>query len=559
MREAPTYAGAVQRGVVGDDPLGLAPTNERLYNSAFPGFNNYVRHIRVYAALCWMTQQVGLALKKLGTTTTGDARRTFESSMEKMELALVWANQGVLGIAGSQRIFPDHDNSIDFQFGAFGTSRATLFDAATYRPSLTYGLKFLAPISSGVYGCLPAGESIADAFDSAVRELPEYHWLKATDVTTGKRSQVERLRQALDVMTPSPAEQSAFLANFFPSALDETASNDDRARWLTLRLMLKSVDAVCQHKKSLAQVAMATTKEVRACMARGIVPDGTSVLEPDLERVQAWWAVLQVRQLHRLALEAIYCVVERWIAERETGGGGQSLSECVSQLSQAVLAHLHDSLHETVAQLEEHFMHLQGSHSSLYEAAARRQEKEADASGDEAEDENEADIFEHIRRLQDKASLAFDDDGACTALAYSYIALVACAVETENLSHNEDAMQTLRADRDSCSLLRMSELVRRFRGASVTEFMGHLIKDWVVLRHFAVVGTRSVPFDGKNRFRIVMGDYGLERFDKSARLSTPGLSQDRLEHALLLCEQGGLLKATDGGYRLTTAGRRRLS
>lgn len=40
MRDEPTYAEAVQRSVVGDDPLGLAATNERLYNSALPGFNN---------------------------------------------------------------------------------------------------------------------------------------------------------------------------------------------------------------------------------------------------------------------------------------------------------------------------------------------------------------------------------------------------------------------------------------------------------------------------------------------------------------------------------------
>ena len=64
MRDAPIYADAVQREVVGDDPLGLAPTNERLYNSAFPGFNNYVRHIRVYSAICWMTRQVALALER---------------------------------------------------------------------------------------------------------------------------------------------------------------------------------------------------------------------------------------------------------------------------------------------------------------------------------------------------------------------------------------------------------------------------------------------------------------------------------------------------------------
>ncbi|MBS0467275.1 MAG: hypothetical protein JSS31_14745 [Proteobacteria bacterium] len=552
MRDTPTYADAVQRGVVGDDPLGLAPTNERLYNSAFPGFNNYVRHIRVYSTICWMTQQVGLALEKGAAATDNDARRLFASALEKMELALVWANPGAQGLAGNQRIFPSHDKPIELKFETFGTSQATLFDAPTYKPSLTNGLRFLEARSAGTYACLPRGEALAEAFEEVARKLPGYGWLRVPDRTTGRRRQVMELAPALDVTKPSAAEQAAFLASFFPLDLDSTATNDDHARCLTLQLMLRSVEAVCCAKRTAAGgAAVASVEEIRACMARGISTDGASVVAVDFQRVQAWWAVLQVRQLQRLALESLYCVVEGWIANRESDGGRHTLSDCVSQLSRAGHAYISDDLCETVGQMAEFFRTLRVDRDSLYETAALWR-------ADGADDENEADVFLHIGRLQDRSALEFDEDGGCDAVANAYIGLVFCAAETANLARNPDALQALRADGDACSMLHLAELVRRLAAMSVEDFIGHVIKEWVVLRHFAVVGSRSVPFDGKNRFRFVMGDYGLERFDRSARLPIPGISADKLDHALMLCEQAGLLAKANGDYRLTSAGRRRL-
>ena len=286
-------------------------------------------------------------------------------------------------------------------------------------------------------------------------------------------------------------------------------------------------------------------------MARGLATDGTSVVASDVERVQAWWAVLQVRQLQRLCLETLYCVAERWIAERETDGKSQALEDCIAQLAVSGHTYVHENVRESVSQMETVFRDVQGGRHSLYESAARW-------SPEDAEDESEADVFVHIDRLKDKARLAVDSDGDCDAIANAYIGLVFCAIETANLALNPDALKALRADGDACSLLRLADLVTRFRDSSIETFLRHVLKEWVLLRHFAVVGSRSIPFDGKNRFRFVMGDYGLERFDKSARLPVPGMSVDKLDHALMLCEQGGLLVDKGRAYRLTGAGRRRI-
>jgi len=102
-------------------------------------------------------------------------------------------------------------------------------------------------------------------------------------------------------------------------------------------------------------------------------------------------------------------------------------------------------------------------------------------------------------------------------------------------------------------------LVNRSQTMSVADFLSRLVQDWVVLRHFTVARDRSLRNDGKNRFRFVMGDYGLERFDKLASLPLPARSEDKLNHALMLCEQAGLLRDTASGYTLTRRGRARLT
>lgn len=58
MFDRPIFTEPLAFEIAGDDPLGLAPTNERLYMAVFPGVNNVVRYIRVYSAICWSVRQI---------------------------------------------------------------------------------------------------------------------------------------------------------------------------------------------------------------------------------------------------------------------------------------------------------------------------------------------------------------------------------------------------------------------------------------------------------------------------------------------------------------------
>ncbi len=144
-------------------------------------------------------------------------------------------------------------------------------------------------------------------------------------------------------------------------------------------------------------------------------------------------------------------------------------------------------------------------------------------------------------------------------MARAYKALVFCAVETVNLSKNPDALQAMKADSDAYSLHRLVDFVGRHRISSSEKFIGSVAREWVLLRHFEVVASRSLVSEGKNRFGFVVGDYGLERFDKSARLPEPAFAADKLDRTLPLCKQAGLLAGKDEEYRLKRDGRRWLA
>jgi hypothetical protein len=82
------------------------------------------------------------------------------------------------------------------------------------------------------------------------------------------------------------------------------------------------------------------------------------------------------------------------------------------------------------------------------------------------------------------------------------------------------------APRASCApmatpvpLLRLLDLVSRHRSDGIEAFLRVVIKEWTVLWHFTVLASRSG--NGKNRFRFVIGDFGLERYDPANELPSP--------------------------------------
>lgn len=551
MFDKPIFSLPLDSKIAGDDPLGLAPTNERLYGAVFPGINNVVRYIRVYSALCWISQRVDRYLKLHGATLSNkEVKNLFDQASQKMELLIGWTNQhkGYRAVAGALRNFPTDNKPVKLIFESFGNSRVSLLDAVAYRPSITNGLRFLEQRTNATFGCTPAGELLANAFNSHIESSTHYEWIANILKLNISRSDVLEIEPFLDLGIPSHSEQSAFLQQFFPNLGEGRLDDFTQNRWLSIHLVLQSIHADTIYKQSIGKAGWTTEDEIRIAMARGRTPDGTLLNLSGLETVQAWWAILQLRQLQRLALDTLFAMVERFLDSKTIAQETTSIDKCAQQLGDLLTPELISEYELNVVSLFNTFHESRGACDSLYATACS-----------ESDDPDEFfDLFHHIQELR-SGSLNIGDPEDNDALASAYIALIFCAAETDNLLNLQKTKDALETDRDSCSLLSLLALVKQMGNTTPSAFLSYVLKHWVILRHFQIVADRSRQNDGKNRFRFMVGDNGLERFDPAAGMSQPAFSQDRLQHILILSEQSGLLESKEGGYRLTKLGANRMA
>ena len=551
MFDKPIFSLPLDSKIAGDDPLGLAPTNERLYGAVFPGINNVVRYIRVYSALCWISQRVDQYLKLHGTTLSNkEVKNLFDQASQKMELLIGWTNQhkGYRAVAGALRNFPTDNKPVKLIFESFGNSRVSLLDAVAYRPSITNGLKFLEQRTNATFGCTPAGELLANAFNSHIESSTHYEWLANILKLNISRSDVLEIEPFLDLGIPSHSEQSAFLQQFFPNPGEGRLDDFTQNRWFSIHLVLQSIHADTIYKQSIGKAGWTTEDEIRIAMARGRTPDGTLLNLSGLETVQAWWAILQLRQLQRLALDTLFAMVERFLDSKTIAQETTPIDKCAQQLGDLLTPELISKYELNVVSLFNTFHESRGACDSLYATACSK-----------SDDPDEFfDLFHHIQELR-SGSLNIGDPEDNDALASAYIALIFCAAETDNLLNLQKTKDALETDRDSCSLLSLLALVKQMGNTPPSAFLSYVLKHWVILRHFQIVADRSRQGDGKNRFRFMVGDNGLERFDPAAGMSQPAFSQDRLQHILILSEQSGLLESKEEGYRLTKLGANRMA
>ena len=551
MFDKPIFSLPLDSKIAGDDPLGLAPTNERLYGAVFPGINNVVRYIRVYSALCWISQRVDRYLKLHGTTLSNkEVKNLFDQASQKMELLIGWTNQhkGYRAVAGALRNFPTDNKPVKLIFESFGNSRVSLLDAVAYRPSITNGLRFLEQRTNATFGCTPAGELLANAFNSHIESSAHYEWLANILKLNISRSDVLEIEPFLDLGIPSHSEQSAFLQQFFPNLGERRLDDFTQNRWFSIHLVLQFIHADTIYKQSIGEAGWTTEDEIRIAMARGKTPDGTLLNLSGLETVQAWWAILQLRQLQRLALDTLFAMVERFLDSKTIAEETTSIDKCAQQLGDLLTPELISEYELNVVSLFNTFHKSRGACDSLY----------ATACSESADPDEFFDLFHHIQELR-SGSLNIGDPEDNDALASAYIALIFCAAETDNLLNLQKTKDALETDRDSCSLLSLLALVKQMGNTTPSAFLSYVLKHWVILRHFQIVADRSRQNDGKNRFRFMVGDNGLERFDPAAGMSQPAFSQDRLQHILILSEQSGLLESKEGGYRLTKLGANRMA
>lgn len=545
MLDAPIFTSPLDTEIAGDDPLGLAPTNERMFGNVFPGVNNVVRYIRVYSLIAWTVSLFEAHLdRNKGKMSPAEVQELSRNALQRIQLAMLWRSSGLKlsQLAGSTRKFPAHNSPQRLTFPDLGSVRADFLDPGAYRPSLTGGLGFLLRDSkSKLYACTDEGRTLAAAYDKAARADNRYEWLSDITALTTRRSDLLSIESALDLTEASVPEQRAFIAQFFPDPADFQLDQYAENRWFAIHLTLRAIELVCRTKEGAGQRAVATPSEVRCCMARAGYR-GVRLRVDGLESVQALWAVLQVRQLQRLALDALFCIVERWLAHRSIAGDRLEVDELAAELGATVTGELVEEFRGSMSSFIEAFTETQAGHPSLFETAL--------VSRDE-----EVDVF---FRMQELLEMSLEPTELAAGLVPVLEALAFCGVEALNLNRIAEAHAVIVQDIDACSLLGLASFLKSKTHLTPAEFVKTLVKHWVVLRHFGVASGRSQRGAYKNRFRFVLGDEGLERFDSKAPLMGKAMGEDRLDHILMLTKQCGILEGDEEGYSLSSYGRIRL-
>jgi hypothetical protein len=542
MLDAPTFNIPLGSEISGDDPLGLAPVNERLYGSVLPGINNVVRYIRIYALLCWATQRAEEYLKKNSNgLTTKQVTALFDGMREKVELLVTWANMDIKargGLVGTLRKYPADERIVNLTFDAFGTNEAAYMSAVQYRPSVTNGLGFLEARAHDTFACTAAGRELAYAIDAALLASPHYKWFANIKARTVRRAQVLELKRVLDLERPRRVEQEVFAAQLVPVTLEAEDVSLNANRRAGMVLALRAVAATNSMNRQRKRSPVGSSEgDVRAAMARGCAADGTLLDLAGIEKAQAKWAVLQLRQYQRACVEAFYVGLE-YLLSGQVVLQDRSITGVADYMGLLAEQTFKKGARLTIGDLERKTRALQGKHGSLYQAALV---------------EARADVFERRRILLESDPEVSDGSGT-PLLGEAVSGLVYCAVEARNLGALERMRAYLALDPDKLPLAAMPHLIDRYQARPVREFVAHIVRNDVIDRHYQVVAMRSRSADEKNRFRFVETEGGLRRFDESRNL--PGLAeaQDRLARALDLLEQCDLLAREEEGYVLTGRG-----
>ena len=300
--------------VGGVDPLGLRQINFDLMDKILPGLNNVAERLRPFVLMTWAWRRVRVIIErdKLGGATD-EAMRDF---VDRIEAIYAWS-QFLLdpnaGIPGGQALAElIHGEADAYRFGGkdwekrrdLRRSSTGLISPLNYGPGLR-SMGWLIPAGPpGVFQPNPKLEQMLDSFELGFgSELahPAFNSLGAVDV---KREDVRRWANLWGLTDLTEAER---LAGF-----ERLAGPDaDRNR----RDGLTMLEAAIRKSGGDDESDVRTLREMMS------EPPGDWLDIVDLEPKADAWRRLQLRQLFRLTLEAMFYWILRELADGPLSSG----------------------------------------------------------------------------------------------------------------------------------------------------------------------------------------------------------------------------------------------
>lgn len=302
---APVPVSSVSPG--GVDPLGLRQINFRLMDMVLPGLNNVASRIRPFVLMTWAWRRVWQLVERAGLG--GDTDERLRDFVDRIEVIYAWSQFLVVReprIPGGQALHP-LISSESYRFGGAewcslrGTRRSStgLISPLNYGPGLR-SMNWLLPAGApGVFRANPELNLALDAFEEPLEAELDHDAFSLIGEVTVAREDVLRWGALWTLDEPSPAEREAS----YERLAGEHAAPARRAGFVLVRAAFE----VTSHED-------ASAARVRATMAAA--GSGEWSASPAVVGVGMVWRKVQVRQVFRLALEALL----HWMVRALDGG-----------------------------------------------------------------------------------------------------------------------------------------------------------------------------------------------------------------------------------------------
>ena len=488
MAREPAFMSSFTPKPGGVDPLGLRQINFDLMDLVFPGLNNIARHVRPFTLVTWAWRRAAICARDLGKVRVDVSE--LQDFVDRIEVIYVWSQ-----LMRSQEVdLPGRDvlapliaagkykfDGEDWRFRRDRRRYSTALSApVNYGPGLK-SLGWLRPDAEGKGAMVPtpAVYEAIEAFEGLISSYLGHPALSRFGAVTVTNADLEKLAEAWALERPTAAEQRAMV-----TILAGEDANKHRRGGINL--------AVSAARHLNGGTDLLAVRRTMCGAPSGFVP------APELKAAAEAWRAVQVRQVFRLALEALL----HWILRRLDDG-----PMTTSALAEAFLMGAGD------APTTEQWLTPTGTDGKGPADWVDRLEKSLTPLDDEVE------LLATIR----------------TALATS----LAEAPEKAGIER-DDRLPLARAAREA----------KDRKNDAPRAFIEHVVESWIFGQHvYWSIGRGLADARGRGktilRLKATLEDTGwtLAPGANVADRNAPQATGDRLETAITLLRESGLVRA----------------
>jgi hypothetical protein len=483
--DGPGFTPAVNPRLGGVDPLGLRQINFDLMDLVLPGLNNVARHIRPFVVVTWAWRRASQIAQKLeAATVQSGLLQDFVDRIEVLYVLSQFLKYPNADLPGRQ-FLADLRSKSTYRFSGtnWDTQRATRRNSTGLSSALNYGpglksLGWLAPHRE-FPGIMMARPEAVPALDALEASMKAILGHDAFN-TLGDVT-VSRLDVEGWADAWALTEPTEPERRVMAEALFGTRASAERQ--LAGELL----------KASVKFVGSTDTMDIRRAMTG---PPSGFTPEERLGKTRDAWRQVQVRQLFRLSLEGLLF----WIIRRLNGRPSSTVALVRMFLERAPV--------DSVVTVEQWLQDLAATAMGPLELI--------EAIEGALRDPEETDL----------------PRGLMAGLAFCLIA----EDDVESAMEREDRLPLRRARREARSL----------GSSTVEDFVRHVFESWVLAQHtYWSVGRGLADARARGRtllrLRVILDEGGWTLAPGVSPGGPPAPARDRLETAISLANEGGLL------------------